>query len=376
VIDATKWCVGIFHRTLVSIPRKVAVHLKKKSAMFFLEYRSRGHRILVHILFWIIYFSLFAALTAINSKHGYFVIWFRGLVFLPVDIITTYITIYLLLPHFLLKKRYLIFAFLFSVLGFTTIFLNQVVSYYIYIPLFANHIPRGNFFYFSLWINLVSTYMVVIFAAGIKIAKMWLKEEKDKARLEASQAKSELALLKYQINPHFIFNTLNNIDTLIHTDGGKASESIMKLSEIMRYVTYESETDRVPIEQEISYLQSFLDLQQLRFGRNLIKMEMDVRTPGRMVAPMLFIPLVENAIKHGDKTSHNPAVLIKLVVDASIDFSVGNYLSPAPVNKDKVGGIGLKNLRRRLDLIYPGTYHLECAVNKDKMFYSAKLWIK
>jgi two-component system, LytTR family, sensor kinase len=342
--------------------------------MFFLEYRSKWHRILVHVIFWLVYVSFFTTLSWINGKQPYHVLWLRAWIFIPVDIIATYCTIYFLLPVFLLKRRYLWFVISFTVLAFAVIFLNQIISYYIYIPIFMKEWVRKGFFYFSFWYYLVSTYAVVIFAAGVKISKMWLQEQKAKAQLEANQARSEIALLKYQLNPHFIFNTLNNIDTLIQDHPEQASRCLMKLSEIMRYVAYESKAEKVPLEQEVSYLRSFIDLQQLRFGKKTINLEVDIRATGRFIAPMLFIPLVENAIKHGDKQEPLPSVKIRLAVDSSIDFLVENRIPDKTTSKDKVGGIGLKNLRRRLDLIYPGQYNLDNWLEGNR--YIAHLWIK
>lgn len=342
--------------------------------MFFLEYRSQWHRVLIHVIFWVVYLTFFSALSWITAESPFYVIWFRAWIFVPIDILATYCTLYLLLPLIFQKKQYLTFAFLFSVLAFGVIFLNQIITYYVYMPLFLKEWPRKGFFYFSFWYNLVSTYAIVVFAAGVKIAKMWLKEQKAKAQVEANHARSEIALLKYQLNPHFIFNTLNNIDTLIHNNPEQASRCLMKLSEIMRYVAYESEAEKVPLEQEISYLKSFIDLQKLRFGENLITIEVNQRTTGRVVAPMLFIPLVENAIKHGDKQGNPPVVTIKLMVDGYIDFIVENRIAQIPANKDKVGGIGLKNLRRRLDLIYPDSHSLENRIEDNR--YIAHLWIR
>lgn len=343
--------------------------------MFFLDYRNRLHRILVHILFWFAYLSFFTFLNWINTSPPYYLTWFRSLIFLPIDILATYITIYLLLPRLFLKKKYLLFALSFSFLGVVVIFLNQIVNYYIFIPHVLGKTPLHSFFQFSLWYHLVSTYAVVIFAASISISKMWLKEQQSIARLKAERAESELAMLKYQMNPHFIYNTLNNIDTLIQTNPDKASQSLIRLSEIMRYVTYDSDKALVTIQEEINYLKSFIELQKLRFGRDLIHFDVSIDQPGRTIAPMLFIPLVENAIKHGDKTNGIPAINIMLIVNESVLFSVTNFIQRETVSKDKVGGIGLKNLRRRLELIYPDNYSLTCDHTGGKTF-TAKLWIK
>jgi sensor histidine kinase YesM len=150
----------------------------------------------------------------------------------------------------------------------------------------------------------------------------------------------------------------------------------MKLSSIMRYVTYESESDTVPLDQEISYLKSFIDLQQLRFGKEIITFDIKVEEHGKMLAPMLLIPLVENAIKHGSKYPDAPAIKVKLHANEHFEFSVTNAINTDLVNKDKTGGIGLKNLKRRLELIYPDSFSLECHTDFEKKQYFTRLWIK
>lgn len=315
-------------------------------------------------------------LVSVNTQLGFFQVWLRTFYFIPVDMFATYVTIYYLLPKFLIVKKYLMFAFLFIVLAFITIFLNQFVRYFIYIPIyFPDNYAQIDFFEFDMYVWLASTYVVVIFAGGIKISKLWLNEQKAKARLENEQTKSELMLLKSQMNPHFIFNTLNNIDTLIHTNPQMASQSIIRLSEIMRYVTYEATADFVSVKKEINYLQSFIEIQKLRLGNEFFSVQIENKNPEKKIAPMLFIPLVENAIKHGDKKSKIPGIEIKINIDEHIMFTVLNYLPKTSVNKDHFGGIGLKNLIRRLELIYPDSHSFECTTNHENQ-YTAQIWIQ
>lgn len=268
------------------------------------------------------------------------------------------------------------FALLFIILAFITIFLNQFVTFFIYIPIyFPDQLAEVDFFNFDMYVWLASTYVVVIFAGGIKISKLWLQEQKAKAQLKNEHTKSELMLLKSQLNPHFIFNTLNNIDTLIHTNPQMASQSIIRLSEIMRYVTYEATADFVSVKKEISYLQAFIDIQKLRFGQDFFSVNIQNNNPEKKIAPMLFISLVENAIKHGDKKSHVPGILVEININEDIDFKVVNYLAQTDVNKDQYGGIGLKNLKRRLELIYPDNHLFECIRNEENQ-YIARIWIQ
>ena len=343
--------------------------------MFFLEYKNKLHRIFVHFIFWLSYISFYSVLVSVNTDIGFFQIWIRTFYFIPVDVFATYVTLYFLLPRFFIARKYLLFSFLFIVLAFITILLNALITYFIYIPIYLpERMDEISFFQFDMYMLLASTYVIVVFAAGIKLAKLWIQKQKDKVKLENEQAQSELALLRSQLNPHFIFNTLNNIDSLIVSNPEKASESIIRLSEILRYITYEATSDFVTVEKEINYLVDFIELQKLRFGDQLISVKIENKHPGKLIAPMLFIPLVENAIKHGDKKAAIPFVSVDILIDNDIHFRVINWISLSPKNKDKFGGIGLKNLKRRLELIYPHNHKFETTILDDNK-YLAEIWI-
>jgi len=344
--------------------------------MFLFQYKSKQQQIATHVAFWILYLLFFSVLAYFNSKLPYYHSLLNGLIFVPVDIFATYITIYLLIPKFLIRKKYISFSSGFLILAVVTIFLNQTIFYFIYLPtFFPEKAGRWSFFEFNYWNFFVSTYTVVAVAGGIKLTKLWFKGQQDKVTLENQNIKSELIMLKSQINPHFLFNTLNNIDSLIHTNPSKASESIVRLSDILRYVTYDNQNDFVPIEKEEEYLKSFIELNALRFGPNYISYKADIQQPGRLIAPMLLIPLVENAIKHGDKKNGVPAVTINLKVDDNIEFFIINSIAPSENNKDKTGGIGLVNLKRRLELLYPDNYRLDIKTIDNNKFF-ASLWIR
>ena len=342
--------------------------------MFLFNYKSKSQRIITHVIFWIIYVFFFSVMS-LNPKLTLANTLLDGLLFVPVDIFATYVMIYLLIPYFLKQKKYLFFTVFTIVLGFTTILLNMIISYFIYIPLFyPEWIPKMVFWQGNYWYNLVASYAVVIFGAGVKLTKMWVQEQQDKTDLENQKIKSELFMLKSQINPHFLFNTLNNIDSLIETDPKKASESIIHLSDILRYVTYNTQTDFVTIQKEEESLRSFIALNTLRFGNQLITYNAEIKNPSRLIAPMLLIPLVENAIKHGDKKGELPAVKINLSVGDNIAFTVENVLPKDVIQKDSAGGVGIVNLKRRLELLYPNAHSFENTVSENK--YIASLWIR
>ncbi len=229
--------------------------------MILYQYRNKRQQVLTHIAFWVLYLFFFSVLAYINSKMPYYHSLVSGLIFIPVDIFATYVTIYWLIPSFIMQKKYISFSFFFLMLAVVVIFLNQIISYFVYMPLYyPEWAGKKGFFELNYWYNLVSTYTIVGIAAGIKMTKLWIKGQQDRTNLENQNIKSELMLLKSQINPHFLFNTLNNIDSLVQTNPSKASESIVRLSDILRYVTYDNQNDYVPIEKEEEYLRSLLNL--------------------------------------------------------------------------------------------------------------------
>jgi len=189
---------------------------------------------------------------------------------------------------------------------------------------------------------------------------------------------SELKFLKSQIHPHFLFNTLNNLYALTLDKSDKAPEVVVKLSDLLSYMLYECNVAFVPLEKEMQLLNDYLELEKIRY-RNELKTDFDVngRVAGKQVAPLLLLPFVENAFKHGlSKNIKNPWLNITLdIEDYSLIFKVENN-KPVVDQTDETGyteGIGLKNVRRRLDLIYPNGYQLNVENGKD--LFSIKLSI-
>jgi len=332
-------------------------------------YKNRGQQIFAHVLFWVLYISIYSLLVSIPVELTFWDLMKRTLYFLPVDMVVTYILIYALLP-LLFRKKYLYFSLFFIALTIITPITNQLINYYIYIPIYLPELlEKYDFWQFNYFYFTISSLSIALFAAAIKLLKQWVKEQQHRNFLQNQNLVSELALLKNQINPHFIFNTLNNIDSLIAIEPSKASESIMKLSEIMRYVLYEATADYVPLEKEINYLKNFISLHALRLNPSFFEFTSVPMRQDILVAPMLFIPLVENAIKHGDKKVNHPGITIKLETNESgLCFEVRNFLSDIRINKDNAGGIGMINLRRRLDLLYPDKHTLETEVIDNKEY--------
>jgi LytS/YehU family sensor histidine kinase len=205
------------------------------------------------------------------------------------------------------------------------------------------------------------TYIVTLFYAisgfFFYLLEHWLKNE----RLAKQNLQSELALLKNQINPHFLFNTLNNIDSLIKSNAERASETLLKLSDILRYMIYDTNVARVPLSDEISHIESYVELQKLQFAnRELVSLSVSGNPVNIPVAPMLFIPFVENAFKHCTDKSIPGAIQFSFTInDHQVKFESVNVSDRTQrINKDEAGGVGLNIVRRRLELLYHGRHTL------------------
>ncbi len=186
----------------------------------------------------------------------------------------------------------------------------------------------------------------------------WYQQEKERKELEKQRLISELSFLKSQVNPHFLFNSLNGIYALAIKKSDKTPDAILQLSELMRHMLYESDREKVALEKETEYLKNYIQLQKLRLPPE-VKINFDVEgvVQGKMIAPMLFIPFIENAFKHGVDTKGGNIQIKLKVKDNILTFDMLNRISQAQ-NKDSVSGIGLINVSKRLDLLYPGRHKL------------------
>lgn len=201
----------------------------------------------------------------------------------------------------------------------------------------------------------------------------WIGDRKIKAELEKDNIISQLELLKLKINPHFLFNTINNIDILIQEDAIKASEYLNKLSDIMRFMLYETKEEKISLAKELSYIKKYIELQKIRTTNpNYVKHEVKGEVGNLLIEPMLFIPFIENAFKHAENKKVENAIRIcfdiskdKIKFECENAFSVDNQL------KNEHSGLGNELIQRRLDLLYPNKHTFE--VENNNGFYKVKL---
>jgi len=215
---------------------------------------------------------------------------------------------------------------------------------------------------------------IFIIVFGLSIAYFFLKEwarvEKMRSELAAVQLDTEVKFLKSQVNPHFLFNTLNNLFSMAQKKGDDSlADGISKLSGMMRYMIYESNEEKVPLKKEIEYLEDCIALNKLRYADNeaLVRLDFPPDTSGVNIAPMLFIPFVENAFKHGVMIGKSSEIDISIAVaNKQLTFSCTNIIYSIKKMEHEKGGIGLENVKRRLDLLYPGKYKLFTKTDDNK----------
>jgi len=218
--------------------------------------------------------------------------------------------------------------------------------------------------FFTLTVILPIAFCGALFYLGID----WYQKKEQKKELERQNLQSELKLLKNQVNPHFLFNTLNNIDRLIASNPDKASVMLVGLSGMMRYMIYDTNANISPLSQELQQIRNYIDLQEMQYANpDLVAYSVEGSQEGIEVAPMLFIPFIENAFKHcTDKTVQHAIRFSFRMEDKRIHFESVNIANPAHhIEKDSTGGIGLETVKRRLELLYPGKHKLQIDEKND-----------
>ncbi|MCM4155506.1 histidine kinase [Gramella sp. AN32] len=212
------------------------------------------------------------------------------------------------------------------------------------------------------FIHLLMISLSYILATLLETFLYAQEKEKENIRNKNENLQTEIKLLKSQINPHFLFNALNNIYALSAIDPAKTQESISYLSDMLRYVLYECEQDQVPLEKEVTYMENYIKLFTLKSSNPYpIKTDFKIGNNNLQIAPMLFIPFMENALKHSNiEKRGNTYIKLKLHANnREIFFEIENSIPENPIHKDAVGGIGIENVKRRLKILYPDRHQLQ-----------------
>ncbi len=334
-------------------------------------YALLSKKAVYHGLSWLMYISFFVA-WQLNAHAFWFVLTNEILKFVFVGA-AVYFNLFYLLPNYLSNKKY--FQYFISLI-FTGVLITPLEVFALFwkigsspdlqYQLVSN---QGTIYIFNIFILLGSTLL--------KIISDWLRHQRVRNELQREKLEAELNFLKAQINPHFLFNTLNSLYALTLKKSDAAPEIVLKLSEMMRYMLYETNEVLVPLQNEWQYLKNYIDLEQLRLGhRSEVHFLLNGDIQYQRIAPFLLATFVENAFKHGvGQRLADSRIDIELTINATqLHFSCTNNkpeIAPQIVPKGIANGIGLVNVRRRLDLLYPNKYEL--IINSEAKMYSVFL---
>ncbi len=323
-----------------------------------------------HIVFWLVS-CIF--LVAISSQDTTFKESFRtALIYLPFNILFAYVVIYCFVPWFLVTEKYFIFLFSYLVWLVVGLFFNFGIRYFILFPLrfppeMLAKVRADNAQVFRMAGFLVMNTMA-LFALPIKVFKQWVLEQEMASKLEKEKISAELKLLKAQLHPHFLFNTLNNLYSLVLEKSDNAPKMLMRLSGLLSYVLYESKVDEVLLSKEINIIKDYVALERERYGDRLdVSLNFSGDIDDRMIVPMLFQPFIENAFKHGTSEQIGN---VWLSIDLSVRknqlyFKIINSCEKSVDVNYNNDGIGINNIRKRLGLLYPGKYELQNGMEED-----------
>jgi two-component system, LytTR family, sensor kinase len=323
-------------------------------------------RFLLHLLFWLTYFVW--GVYVMGSYDGNFSRSFLADVSqLPIKVASTYFIMYYLLPNYLATRQYKQLLFLLFLLIVVSSLIFRFTIYKVIQPYYY---PDSEFHFWNFGKMLWGTFEIFSIAAiavSIKLFKQKYASIEREQALQKEKLQAELSFLKAQINPHFLFNTLNNIYGLSLKNSPQTSDAILKLSELLQFMVHDGAAEKIKLTDEINMLKDYIELEKLRYGDRLkVNLEIDLDNENESIAPLLLIPFVENSFKHGASQSRfNSSISIVLKVkEGVLTFRVSNSKETQSENTD---GIGLKNIRRQLELIY-GKYHQLKILNLDDTF--------
>jgi len=345
-----------------------------------LDYKRIGY----HVLFWAVVTISYDAISAFIYDRHFFQTLIHDLkYYTPTDMLGVYFMLYVLIPKLLLKKKYLLFS-IFSIIFFLILiivitlplqYFGLFVDYKEHYLLNEKPFPTFiGFFYQNVLLVITIKLMIMGIATSIKIAKVWLKSQKrqqklmnEKLEINLQLKEAELKYLKSQINPHFLFNSLNNLYSLTLEKSSKAPEVVLKISSLLDYVLYKCNVASIELEQEIDNIRNYIDLQKIRYGNETnIKFNIKGNVSDIKIAPLLILPIVENAFKHGlDKNVGKGYINIDIIITEEDKFYLIVKNSLKGENNHEGEGIGLKNLKKRLELQYPEKFEFSVELSDN-----------
>lgn len=332
------------------------------------------YRLLRHVLFWLVHIIVFSFIFRSGIKNSVPELILGSTLWVPAFILYCYPVMYYFLPRFLLNGRYTAFALIMAGWAVSGWFFNYLYRTHILFPvadlrhwdgLSRNPWATGSYLTMNTMMGMGCT--IVLF-------KYWTKKQQDWMRSEKEKVDAELQLLKAQVHPHFLFNTLNNIYAYALKQSPRTADLVLKLSSLLSYMLYDCKGNLVSLAKELSVMQDYMDLEQERYGKRIdisTNIEGDIRD--KHIVPLLLLPFLENAFKHGTSEQLvKPWLGFDLQVrDMEMKCKIVNSKNPQAVYSEQ--GIGINNVRKRLELLYPGRHALKISSEDDFFVVSLSL---
>lgn len=336
-----------------------------------------------HVIAWTALYLIMVTIFSTDSNHVGEVMMRTAILFFTQAVIF-YLNLLVLMPKFLERKRYLLYGeSVILLVGLVMWILHALEPHYVPDHILAErsevfrHLPRegkGLFRHGHMVVQGLSMFGTLFLSSIVRNISERRKKEQEKINLENKMLEAESKMLKSQLNPHFLFNALNNIYSLSQMKSDKTPESIHKLSNMLRYVLYDCDTEKVSLKQEIDYIESYVQLQLLKDeeSSNNVKVDIDNVNGKLQITPMLLITFIENCFKHSNfEDIEKNWIEIKLSTEGNFLTLIAKNSDPGAQVKDKVGGVGLENVKRRLELAYPGKYTLK--IKEEDKIYEVEL---
>lgn len=331
-----------------------------------------------NLFFWLIYF-IYEWLGRASIGDEYYRYLITALVLVPLTFFASILTMHVLVKSYFLKGKKSEFWIYFAISICVFALLRRS---FIYFYVYPNYLPHAlleipYIYWPKLLIEAVNIYLIVALYTLFHFVRELYNQRRISYELQKDKIETELKLLKSQVHPHFIFNTLNNIYSLAERGNPKTKDFIYRLSEFLSYSLYEGSEDTIPLKQELDYIMHYIELEKIRYDEGLdisINVFQDIK--GFAISPMLLLPLVENAFKHGPKlvNKNNWIRLDFTIWDKWLTFKIENSTQSDEFKKSSDnGGLGLDNLKKRLDILYPSTHSLKLLRQEDSFLVILKL---
>jgi CRISPR/Cas system CSM-associated protein Csm2 small subunit len=336
---------------------------------------NKTMKVSIHVIIWIVLF-IFPVFIRLGRTQDYPDLIVRAWIPLLEYMIIFYLNYFWFTHKLLFKKKYalyilvnvLLIVFFVWMIGEGHAYLRQMdMEGRHKPPPYFGKFPRPPVITFIL-ADLVSFFIPIAFSIAMRATEYWIKTESEKKEIENKNLESELQHLRYQLQPHFFFNSLNNIYSLVEQSPAKAQEAIHSLSKLMRYLLYDVGKDKIELVQEIDFLKKYIQLMELRHNDKTIARFTfpDTKNTTYYVAPLLFIPMIENAYKHGISATQVSDISFEMTITGNELFFISKNTNFPKTRSDRSGsGIGLNNLKKRLELIYPNKYELKMGVENN-----------